>query len=56
MITHSDADLQHMVSEMLNDNADIQTIAIMLREDRRIIAAQTAAKIKFSATLEKNKY
>jgi PAS domain S-box-containing protein len=49
MIANSNADLQHVVTEVLKDNADIQTIAVMLREDQRIIASQTSAKIKFLA-------
>jgi PAS domain S-box-containing protein len=54
MIAQSNADFQHVVSEVLKDNTDIQTIVVMLREDQRIIASQTAAKNKFSAKTNKH--
>ena len=54
MIAQSNADFQHVVTELLKDNADIQTIVVMLREDQRIIASQTSAKHKFSAKTDKH--
>ncbi|MBL4785325.1 MAG: HAMP domain-containing protein [Cohaesibacteraceae bacterium] len=39
MIAHSDADLQHVISEISRENPDVKTVAIMLNLDQRVYSA-----------------
>ena len=52
MISSRRQDLQHVIDEVLNDNSDIRTIAIMLREARELIASASSENIEFSETSE----
>ena len=50
MIAQSDADLQHVIQEVLNDNPDIRIIAVMLKNNQKVIASALADRRTFSKT------
>ena len=50
MIAPTDPDLQHVIEAVLNDNADIRTIAIMLKDGQKVIASATVEHTAFSET------
>ena len=50
MIAPTDPDLQHVIGAVLNDNADIRTIAIMLKDGQKVIASATVEHTAFSET------
>ena len=52
MIAQTDNDLQHVVGEVLNDNYDIRTIAVMLKDSQRVIASASAGQTVFSANAD----
>ncbi len=50
MIAHSDADLQHVIQEVLNDNPDLRMIAVMLKDGQKVISSASADHRAFSKT------
>ena len=49
MIAKNDADLQHVIEEVLKDNFDIRTIAVMTKDSQKLIASASAGETAFSA-------